>query len=278
MKGIRKLACLLGKTSLAKSSMLGLLHLLKWVFHWRHRVIKRIDGISFELDLNQLIDSDLYFLGAWEFYTAEGIKKCVRPGDTVIDIGANIGAHTLLCSKLVGTEGRVIAFEPMSWANKKLARNVELNPELRKNITIERFVVSDKVANKHSVSFRTSWALFGVKNPPCSEEVCSVTLDDYARRANIKKMNLIKIDVDGFEYKVLHGARNVIYEFRPTLVLELCTYSLRSVGDNIEDLLAYLKEFGYGIILERDWKSLDNLSQVLDLIPENGSINVFCKH
>lgn len=278
MKGIRKLACLLGKTSLAKSSMLGLLHLLKWVFHWRHRVIKRIDGISFELDLNQLIDSDLYFLGAWEFYTAEGIKKCVRPGDTVIDIGANIGAHTLLCSKLVGTEGRVIAFEPMSWANKKLARNVELNPELRKNITIERFVVSDKVANKHSVSFRTSWVLFGVKNPPCSEEVSSVTLDDYARRANINKMNLIKIDVDGFEYKVLQGARNVIYEFRPTLVLELCTYSLRSVGDNIEDLLAYLKEFGYGIILERDWKSLDNLSQVLDLIPENGSINVFCKH
>lgn len=258
--------------------MLGLLHLLKWVFHWRHRVIKRIDGISFELDLNQLIDSDLYFLGAWEFYTAEGIKKCVRPGDTVIDIGANIGAHTLLCSKLVGTEGRVIAFEPMSWANKKLARNVELNPELRKNITIERFVVSDKVANKHSVSFRTSWVLFGVKNPPCSEEVSSVTLDDYARRANINKMNLIKIDVDGFEYKVLQGARNVIYEFRPTLVLELCTYSLRSVGDNIEDLLAYLKEFGYGIILERDWKSLDNLSQVLDLIPENGSINVFCKH
>ena len=278
MKGIRKLSCLFGRTSLAKSVILGLLHLLKWVFHWRHRVIKRIDGISFELDLNQLIDSELYLLGAWEYYTTEGIKKCVRPGDTVIDIGANIGAHALLCSKLVGTEGRVIAFEPMSWANNKLARNVELNPELRKNITIERFVVSDKVANKRPVCFRTSWALFGVENPQCSEEVSFVTLDDDARKANINKVNVIKIDVDGFEYKVLQGARNVIYKYRPTLALELCSYTLRSVGDNIEDLLAYLKEFGYHIILERDWKSLDDPSQVLDLIPENGSINVFCMY
>src|SRR2546423_1295891 len=85
-------------------------------------------GVKWTLDLNEGIDFSIWLLGGFEPQTLRQYEKLVKPGSTVIDIGANVGAHTLPFARLVGKSGRVVAFEPTKWAIGKLKRNLELNP------------------------------------------------------------------------------------------------------------------------------------------------------
>src|SRR5215203_3293686 len=86
------------------------------------------DCITYDLDLTQGIDFAIYLGGMFERNTAIALGKLTKPASLVLDIGANIGAHTLRLAKLVGPEGRVMAFEPTDFAFRKLRRNLELNP------------------------------------------------------------------------------------------------------------------------------------------------------
>src|SRR5262245_34452280 len=81
------------------------------------RVVR--DGACWELDLREGIDLAIY-LGLFEAGTSRALRRLVRPGAVVLDVGANIGAHTLRLAKLVGESGRVIAFEPTVYAHTKL--------------------------------------------------------------------------------------------------------------------------------------------------------------
>jgi hypothetical protein len=82
-------------------------HLVQWIHHFRKPVVRVVEGIRYELDLNENIDSSIYFLGGFEPDSVAAIKKFVKPGGIVLDVGANVGCHALLFSKLVGSEGRV---------------------------------------------------------------------------------------------------------------------------------------------------------------------------
>src|SRR6266436_206522 len=81
------------------------------------------DGLKWRLDLEQGIDLAIYLLGAFERSTVNAYRKIVQPGDTVLDIGANVGAHTLHLARLVGNNGTVIAYEPTAYAVRKLRQN-----------------------------------------------------------------------------------------------------------------------------------------------------------
>ena len=82
-------------------------------------------GLHWSLDLKEGIDLAIY-LGVYEPETIKELKHIVKPGDVVVDIGANIGAITLPLAEYVGVDGCVIAFEPTSWAYGKLQNNLSL--------------------------------------------------------------------------------------------------------------------------------------------------------
>ena len=90
-------------------------------------IISTVNGIKYELDLSQSIDAHIHFFGYFEHDVTKCIAKFTKQTMTVLDIGANIGCHTLPLAHLVGNTGKVIAFEPMEWARKKLIRNCSLN-------------------------------------------------------------------------------------------------------------------------------------------------------
>ncbi len=93
--------------------------------------------ICWRLDLHEGIDLAIY-LGVYERETLSAWKGLVAPGSVVLDIGANIGAHTLPLASLVGCDGKVIAFEPTAYAFEKLCANIALNPALGNRIEAHR--------------------------------------------------------------------------------------------------------------------------------------------
>src|ERR1700732_2573671 len=76
--------------------------------------------VRWTLDLREGIDFSIWLLGAFELATVRAYERIVRPGDTVLDIGANIGAHVLHLARAVGAEGKVWAIEPTDYAINKL--------------------------------------------------------------------------------------------------------------------------------------------------------------
>ena len=83
-------------------------------------------GLRWMLDLDEGIDFSIFLLGSFEPDAVRCFEKRIKPGDVVLDICANIGAHTLRLARLVGSSGRVLAFEPTIYAYAKLRSNLEL--------------------------------------------------------------------------------------------------------------------------------------------------------
>jgi len=240
-------------------------------------VTDTIDGITYYLDLNEIIDSFIYYSGCYEPTITRFIDRHVKRGMTAIDVGANVGCHTLRLAKLVGEKGRVIAFEPTSWAFLKLKRNVELNSF--NNIILEKLALSD-VNRKDTVSFPSSWTLDkgGLPDYIAAEQVDLITLDDYVNTNKMGKIDLIKIDVDGYEYKVIRGGYNSIKRFKPAIIIELGRLTLRKYGDNLEDLVDLLVSLDYSFYSDNDLKVYRNRDEILKAVPENDEIiNVICQ-
>src|SRR4051812_5528651 len=98
-------------------------------------------GVTWALDLNEGIDFSIFLLGSFEPSTVGTLQYLVRPGDVVLDIGANVGSHTLRLAQFVGTAGRVYAFEPTDYAFQKLQKNLTLNPLLAARVTAEQIML-----------------------------------------------------------------------------------------------------------------------------------------
>jgi FkbM family methyltransferase len=251
--------------------------LLQWLNHGRSKVLKTVQGIRYELDLNQLIDSSIYYADAFEPDSTAAINRFIKPGDTVLDVGANVGYHALLFSKLAGPQGCVIAFEPTGWAIRKLKRNRDLNLDsCAQNLVLERLGVGDRPATSQHVRFRSSWLLFGSAKPPEEEIVDFVTIDGYVEKKSLQTVNFIKIDVDGYEYKVIKGALHTLQKHKPTLMLELGSYTLSGAGDRLEDLVDCLYGLGYAIRWDKELHAFLDRNEILATVPPDSTINVFC--
>lgn len=180
------------------------------------RVRATIRGSTFELDLGEMIDVALY-LEQYELDVSAALGRHSVPGMTVLDIGANIGAHTLALARLVTPAGAVYAFEPTDFAFEKLTRNVSLNdvPQIR----AIKVALSDHNAERQEIAYRSSWRTSGGRNDQRTR-VDFVRLDDWCARNGVSHVGLIKIDIDGNEFPALAGGLQLIARSRPVIVIE----------------------------------------------------------
>ena len=250
-------------------------------YYSNQKVTATIDGITYELDPNEMIDSRLLYNGCFEPATCKAINVLCKKGMTVFDIGANVGCHTLRLAKLVGPEGKVFAFEPMEWAFSKLKRNVELNNF--SNLTLEKIALSNENAEKQEVHFACSWPLSGVEisklHPVHSgyrmkDVVDFLRFDDYIEKLGINRIDLIKLDVDGYEFKIIQGAIETLKLYKPVLIIELGIYSLNEAGDKIEDLVSLLSRLEYKFYSEGYFKLYPSTEMMINSIPDRATINV----
>lgn len=248
-------------------------------------VVER-SGIRWQLDLSEGIDFSIYLLGTFERSTVAALHKLVRPGDFIFDIGANIGAHTLPLAARTGSTGRVFAFEPSDFAFEKLKKNLALNPGLEGQTRVYQILLSTADTPCLEPEIYASWPLQprGQVHAKHRGRLVSTaraavdTLDNFAQRQGIERLDLIKIDVDGHESQVLTGALQTLAKFRPVLLLEVSPYVHSKECHHFAALLALLERFGYELEDVDTGRSVPlDASQLEQLIPDGSSINAIAR-
>ena len=242
----------------------------------------RRGGIRWSLDLEEGIDFSIYLLGAFERSTAATLRALVKPGDTVLDIGANIGAHTLGLAKSVGSAGKVFAFEPADFAFQKLLRNLALNPELEQRTHASQVMLGSGT-EKPRAGVYASWPLEKVDSVHpkhrgrfvSTQGAAADKLDAFVERQGIGRINLIKMDVDGNELPVLLGGKRVLHEQRPIIVMEMSPYVHAEEQNSFAAMIELLSGLRYRIEDAANRKGLPLDAAALErLIPDGAGINV----
>jgi FkbM family methyltransferase len=147
----------------------------------------------------------------------------VREGDTVIDVGANWGLHTLLLSQCVGRRGRVIAAEPEPRALSELVWH--LNANKCDNVKVYRCAVGDRIGTGRFVASESAYTghLAADKADSSGISVHVTTIDSIVCDESIQQLRLVKIDVEGAEASVLAGSPKTLREERPFFIIDLHT-------------------------------------------------------
>lgn len=164
------------------------------------------------------------------------LDRFVKPGTTVLDVGAHYGTYTLALSRLVGPDGRVIAIEPSGHAVEVLRRNLDLNDA--GNVEVVQAAVSDEpgevTLHVHADPSRTS--LTSATGTLATEVVPAVTMDALVAG---EAVGFVKIDVEGHELPALRGAATLLGRDRPVVQFEMIAGATRDVWD-------LLAAHGYG--------------------------------
>ena len=172
----------------------------------------------------------------------EAMRRHVRPGMTVADIGAHIGFATLALSKWVGPGGRVISFEPDPRTAERFRQTMQLNDV--RNVTLHQKAVSDqsRTLRFSAQADVTSHLLSpgdegGTVNDSGAIAVDGVRLDDIVFAGPAPRLELVKLDAEDFETEVLRGAPRVLGELGPVWLIEI--HSPRSLTGCVRELVRH---------------------------------------
>jgi hypothetical protein len=106
----------------------------------------------------------------------------------------------------------------------------------------------------------------------------AMTLDQFIESRSVSTVHLIKLDVDGYECKVLRGAQRLLATQKPVIILELCPYLLRESGESLDELLRVLKAASYRLFDEQTLREVTMDAKVLDSqIADGSGFNVICR-
>ena len=208
---------------------------------------------------NDLIGQFLEKFGEWAYSEIDLLTPLIQPGQVVLDIGANIGTHTLSFSRLVEPGGFVFSFEPQRISFELLCANIVANNLT--NVFPMHAGVSDQPGKIYvpvvDPTKKVNAAAFSIQGYTSGDPVNIVTVDSLG----LGRCNLIKVDVEGMEYPVLLGARQTIQAHRPILLVE------NNYKEHSEKIITLLKEMRYSL-----WWSFSPYSDP-DFTPD---FNLFC--
>ena len=243
-------------------------------------------GVKWNLDLKEGIDLAIY-LGCYERETLGQYPYLVRKGATVLDIGANIGVHSLCLAQIVGSHGHVYAVEPTRYAVDKLHNNLKLNPNIASQITISQCMLMACSVTELPDTVVSSWP---VADSPSVDTLLSgrahstagariATLDHMVAEWGLGSVDLIKLDVDGYELDVLEGAQETLSKYSPIIIVELCPYVFRAHGRRFSELVEFIDSKGYDIFDLRNNSQLSLDASFLErLIPWGAGMNVLLRN
>ncbi len=165
-----------------------------------------------------------YLLGTAEPDMQAALRALVRPGMTVYDVGANVGFISIIAARLVGPQGRVVAFEPLPSNVRQIRHNASLNNFSHIDVREEALGREEGAARFQVTDFPTTGRMEnGVANREKRGELMVMVrrLDAVIDEAGMRPPDLIKMDVEGAEVDVLAGASRTLELARPLMLIEL---------------------------------------------------------
>jgi len=242
--------------------------------------IKKIDGHTIYFSSNDYVLFEIFSQDeSYEKTTVKTITKLLKKGSTVLNIGANVGYHTLLTANLVGTNGKVFAFEPFPENIQFLEKNVDVNGY--DNVEIIPKAVSNKVGITNLwLKESGTWHFISSKKisdfKSCS--VDTISIDEFLKNKKIN-VDFAIIDAEGSEKFILEGMKQTIQE-NPNLeiIIEYNPFTLKSAGSSGKSLLDLITALEYSIyVIDEINDKLQSFTndQILREFPENSFTNLY---
>jgi FkbM family methyltransferase len=174
------------------------------------------EGFRMSLNLAAVTERNMYYAGIYEPWLTFAFKQIIRPGDTVIDAGANIGFFSLLAAKCVGKTGAVHAFEPIPATFARLSENIGLNTYT--NITLNRMALASQAGELEfevPQEIGTNLTLDRLATSVITGQgqrvrVQASTLDEYVAKAGIGPIKFAKFDIEGGEVSAVKGMQAIL--------------------------------------------------------------------
>jgi len=214
----------------------------------------------------------------WEKQT---FLKTIRPGWTIVEIGANLGYFTNLFQILTGPNGKVHAFEPVPSTFHQLESAITKG---RNNCTLHNLGTGNEAGkvifhvplNDHGQATMSphdcnSWKSRGIEEVTCSV----IKLDEFTPICSLKKIDFIKIDVEGAELPSLQGAEHILRKRKPILFIEGCKTWMKSYGYAPREIDEFLTSAGYTHIkvIGRKLETISSIDSYLHDKAEEASFN-----
>lgn len=222
-------------------------------------LVTDFDGdITMKLSLSEHMQRRIFWMGYYNENIANLLNTLLKPGMTMLDIGANIGEIALLAAKRVGKQGKIFAFEPVDAIARQLEWHVEVNDFSQ--ISVESCALGDTVDDDRAIyascgqevndSNNGLGSLYGREGETPLQRIHMTTLDAWLQaHPAIAGIDLIKIDIEGAELACLHGAKECLQRFRPKIIVEIQDFSATRAGYRPADILDFLSNYGYSFHL-----------------------------
>jgi FkbM family methyltransferase len=260
--------------------------MLKWVAPEGHVTVKTkaLGDMRLQVDSTFFNSFDQQ---EYEAFSTEVFLRCLKPGSTVVDIGANAGYFTLLAARAVGPQGKVYAFEPSSQAYGFLERNIRDNgysatvrpvkQAVSSKSEVLEFFNYNYAGGAGSLYRNDGITNLSVKNV---EQVQCTSIDDFVAG---QAVDLVKMDVEGHEPAALEGMRKTILS-NPGLIIfsEVYPGLLRNAGNGVVEYITALWNLGFDVrVIDEDNQTLHRLTQAqLNALEQkentDASINILC--
>jgi FkbM family methyltransferase len=203
-----------------------------------------VPGGTVRVDLGDWTSILIVRLGAWEPHLLGLARALVRPNAVAIDVGAHVGAWTMLLASLVGPSGRVIACEPFAPSAARARAMVEATG-IGDRVRVIETAIGDRVGTARLYAAGDSMLRSLVPSAIATDysDVPLATLDSLG----IERVDVIKIDTEGFELAVLRGASELLARCDPALIIELHADELLAQGASTGDVYALLRARGFTV-------------------------------
>jgi len=175
-------------------------------------------------------------LGKYEPYETQLILRQVGTGDVVVDVGANIGYYTVLLADKVGNSGKVYAFEPDKTNFEILKKNIEVNR--LGNVILINAAVGSNDGEKILYKSKENWGDHKLFGDGIKEKIKIVKLDNFVK----EKVNLMKVDTQGWEPEVIEGAKKIIEKDKPIIFFEYSPASYEQAKLDGGKMMKFLKK------------------------------------
>ena len=222
------------------------------------------------LNPSDFVQSEFFWTGSKDTWDTYHVLKLLKPGDVIFDIGANFGYYSIVACAELGGPCRVFAFEPNAPSYARLVKNINLN-EFGGRIKAFQLALSDAGGTGWIVELPGNTGDARVSSTAGDRQVSLASWDEFCAEHDIGGIDFVKIDVQGYEEKVLLGGKNTLKRFAPALLIELDPPILRAQGCSEDRIMEILLGYGYKLFVA----ARDRLVP-FSLPVRDGLVNVFC--